>query len=104
MIISFSVDPKNDTVEQLSNYAKEKGIVQKKWNLLTGEKTKIYDLARKSFFVAELDKKVDNEIIHTENFVLVDPDKRIRGYYDGTNIKEVLKILDDIELLKKEYN
>ena len=104
MIISFSVDPKNDTVEQLSNYAKEKGIVQKKWNLLTGEKTKIYDLARKSFFVAELDKKVDNEIIHTENFVLVDPDKRIRGYYDGTNIKDVLKILDDIKLLKEEYN
>ena len=104
MIISFSVDPKNDTVEQLNNYAEEKGIVQKKWNLLTGDKTKIYDLARKSFFVAELDNKDDNEIIHTENFVLVDPDKRIRGYYDGTNIDEVLKILDDIKTLKNEYS
>tara|TARA_B100000963_G_scaffold61745_1_gene49767 strand:- start:104920 stop:105600 length:681 start_codon:yes stop_codon:yes gene_type:complete len=104
MIISFSVDPKNDTVEQLNNYAQEKGIDQKKWNLLTGDKSKIYDLARKSFFVAELDKKDDNEIIHTENFVLVDPDKRIRGYYDGTNIDEVLKILDDIKTLKNEYN
>ena len=104
MIISFSVDPKNDTVEQLNNYAKEKGIDQKKWNLLTGDKNKIYDLARKSFFVAELDNKDDNEIIHTENFVLVDPDKRIRGYYDGTNIDEVLKILDDIETLKSEYS
>ena len=104
MIISFSVDPKNDTVEQLNNYAEEKGIDQKKWNLLTGDKTKIYDLARKSFFVAELDNKDENEIIHTENFVLVDPDKRIRGYYDGTNIDEVLKILDDIETLKNEYS
>ena len=104
MIISFSVDPKNDTVEQLNNYAKEKGIDQKKWNLLTGDKNKIYDLARKSFFVAELDNKDDNEIIHTENFVLVDPDRRIRGYYDGTNIDEVLKILDDIKTLKNEYS
>ena len=104
MIISFSVDPINDTVEQLNNYAKEKGIDQKKWNLLTGDKNKIYDLARKSFFVAELDNKDDNEIIHTENFVLVDPDKRIRGYYDGTNIDEVFKILDDIETLKNEYS
>tara|TARA_B100000941_G_scaffold276816_1_gene239795 strand:- start:63 stop:746 length:684 start_codon:yes stop_codon:yes gene_type:complete len=104
MIISFSVDPKNDTVEQLNNYAQEKGIDQKKWNLLTGDKRKIYDLARKSFFVAELDNKDDNEIIHTENFVLVDPDKRIRGYYDGTNMDEVLKILDDIKILKNEYN
>ena len=104
MILSFSVDPKNDTVEQLNNYAQEKGIDQKKWNLLTGDKRKIYDLARKSFFVAELDNKDDNEIIHTENFVLVDPDKRIRGYYDGTNIDEVLKILDDIKILKNEYN
>ena len=104
MIISFSVDPKNDTVEQLNNYAEEKGIDQKKWNLLTGDKTKIYDLARKSFFVAELDNKDDNEIIHTENFVLVDPDRRIRGYYDGTNIDEVLKILDDIKTLKNEYS
>ena len=99
MIISFSVDPKNDTVEQLNNYAKEKGIDQKKWNLLTGDKNKIYDLARQSFFVAELDTKDDNEIIHTENFVLVDPDKRIRGYYDGTNIDEVFKILDDIAIV-----
>ena len=82
MIISFSVDPKNDTVEQLNNYAKEKGIDQKKWNLLTGDKNKIYDLARKSFFVAELDTK----------------------YYDGTNIDEVFKILDDIETLKNEYS
>ena len=104
MIISFSVDPKNDTVEQLNNYAEEKGIDQKKWNLLTGDKTKIYDLARKSFFVAELDNKDDNEIIHTENFVLVDPDRRIRGYYDGTNIDEVLKKLDDIKTLKNEYS
>ena len=70
---------------------------------MTGEKTKIYDLARKSFFVAELDKKVDNEIIHTENFVLVDKEKRIRGYYDGTNIEEMDRLLDDIKILLDSY-
>ena len=75
-----------------------------KWNLLTGDKKQIYDLARKSFFVAEIDKDSDsNDIIHTENFVLVDPDKRIRGFYDGTNLDEIKNLISDLSLLKGEY-
>ena len=67
LIVSFSVDPKTDSVAQLKKYAKEKGVDDLKWNLLTGDKKQIYDLARKSFFVAEIDKDSDsNDIIHTE--------------------------------------
>jgi|TARA_E500000331_G_C17112854_1_gene650424 protein SCO1/2 len=104
LIVSFSVDPKTDSVAQLKKYAKEKGVDDLKWNLLTGDKKQIYDLARKSFFVAEIDKDSDsNDIIHTENFVLVDPDKRIRGFYDGTNLDEIKNLISDLSLLKGEY-
>ena len=104
LIVSFSVDPKTDSVAQLKKYAKEKGVDDLKWNLLTGDKRQIYDLARKSFFVAEIDKDSDsNDIIHTENFVLVDPDKRIRGFYDGTNLDEIKNLISDLSLLKGEY-
>ena len=104
LIVSFSVDPKTDSVAQLKKYAKEKGVDDLKWNLLTGDKKQIYDLARKSFFVAEIDKDSDsNDIIHTEPFVLVDPDKRIRGFYDGTNLDEIKNLISDLSLLKGEY-
>ena len=104
LIVSFSVDPKTDSVAQLKKYAKEKGVDDLKWNLLTGDKKQIYDLARKSFFVAEIDEDSDsNDIIHTENFVLVDPDKRIRGFYDGTNLDEIKNLISDLSLLKGEY-
>ena len=104
MLISYSVDPENDSVDKLKEYAIEKGIIDSKWNLVTGDKKEIYDLARKSYFVAEINEDEGlNEIIHTENFVLIDPDKRIRGYYDGTNYQEINKLLEDIVILKKEY-
>ena len=92
------------TVEVLKSYSLEKGVDDSKWNLMTGEKKQIYDLARKSFLVA---KKIHNEqnhgMIHTENFVLVDKEKRIRGYYDGTNIEEMDRLLDDIKILLDSY-
>ena len=104
MLASFSVTPDVDTVEVLKSYSLEKGVDDSKWNLMTGEKKQIYDLARKSFLVA---KKIHNEqthgMIHTENFVLVDKDKRIRGYYDGTNIEEMDRLLDDIKILLDSY-
>ncbi len=104
LLISFSVDPETDSVPQLKKYAKEKGVDDFKWNLLTGDKKQIYDLARKSFFVAEIDEDSNsNDIIHTENFVLVDPDKRIRGFYDGTNLDEIRNLISDLRLLRGEY-
>ena len=102
MLASFSVTPKIDTVEVLKEYSSLKGVDDSKWNLMTGDKKQIYDLARKSYLVAKAIPDGKNHgMIHTENFVLVDRDKRIRGYYDGTNIEDMDKLLDDIQILIK---
>ena len=104
MLASFSVTPKIDTVEVLKEYSTLKGVDDSRWNLMTGDKKQIYDLARKSYLVAKAIPDGKNHgMIHTENFVLVDRDKRIRGYYDGTNIEEMNKLLDDIQILIKSY-
>ena len=105
MLASFSVTPKIDTVEVLKEYSTLKGVDDSKWNLMTGDKKQIYDLARKSYLVAKAIPDGKNHgMIHTENFVLVDRDKRIRGYYDGTNIEDMDKLLDDIQILLKSYD
>ena len=106
-ILSFTVHPEVDTVAQMKRYADEHGAIDGKWHFLTGEKTKLYELARKSFFVlkpAEAQNLGDagGDFIHTNNFVLVDREKNIRGYYDGTNPKEVDRLIHDIEHLLDE--
>ncbi len=104
MLASFSVTPKIDTVEVLKEYSTLKGVDDTRWNLMTGDKKQIYDLARKSYLVAKAIPDGKNHgMIHTENFVLVDRDKRIRGYYDGTNIEDMDKLLDDIQILIKSH-
>ena len=102
MLLSFSVTPKIDSVAQLKKYALEKGINDAKWNLLTGDKKQIYRLARESYFVVKEGQGI-NSMIHTENFVLIDPDKRIRGFYDGTDDEEIIELMEDIIILEKEY-
>jgi protein SCO1/2 len=104
LILSFTVDPETDTVEQMAKYAQNHGADAQKWKFLTGSKEDLYSLARKSFFVlkpaeAENQGDVGSDFIHTNNFVLVDQQKRIRGYYDGTSPKEVDKLIHDIHLL-----
>ena len=106
-ILSFTVDPKVDTVAQMKRYAVAHGADSKSWFFLTGTQEKLYELARKSFFVlkpAETENQGDvgSDFIHTNNFVLVDKEMRIRGYYDGTNSKEVDELIGDIALLVKE--
>ena len=102
MLLSFSVTPKIDSVAQLKKYALEKGINDSKWNLLTGDKKQIYRLARESYFVVKEGQGI-NSMIHTENFVLIDPDKRIRGFYDGTDDEEIIELMEDIIILEKEH-
>ena len=103
-LLSFSVTPEIDSVPQLKKYALEKGVKDEKWNLLTGDKKEIYTLARKSYFVAKEDGDGGpHDMIHTENFVLIDPDKRIRGYYDGTDRTAMQTLLEDMTTLKNEY-
>jgi protein SCO1/2 len=106
-IFSFTVDPDVDTVEQMKRYATAHQAKTGQWHFLTGEKADLYTLARKSFFVlkpAEAQNLGDagSDFIHTNNFVLIDPKLRIRGYYDGTNPQEVTDLIKDIDLLLQE--
>lgn len=107
-ILSFTVNPEVDNVERMKVYANEHGATGNKWHFLTGDKKDLYALARKSFFVlkpAEAQNLGDagSDFIHTNNFVLVDRKKRIRGYYDGTSSTSVDSLIHDIGRLLKEF-
>lgn len=102
LLLSHTVTPEIDSVAQLKKYALEKGVNDAKWNLVTGDKKEIYDLARKSYLAAKDVPYSDNDLVHTENFVLVDKKKRIRGFYDGTDSESIEKLLTDIKILEQE--
>ena len=103
MLLSHSVTPNIDTVAQLKKYAKEKGVIDRKWNLVTGDKKQIYELARKSYLAVKTDGTGDAyDMIHTENFMLIDKNKQIRGFYNGTEPNDIKQLLKDIETLKDE--
>lgn len=102
LLLSHTVTPEIDTVAQLKRYAEKKGVDDRKWNLVTGDKRAIYELARKSYLAAKDAPYNKYDLVHTENFVLVDKKRRIRGFYDGTDPKAIEELLEDIEILKKE--
>ena len=104
LLLSHTVIPEVDTVEQLKDYAIENNVDDSKWNLLTGDKKQIYELARKSYLAVEDSNFNEFDMIHTENFMLIDKEKQIRGFYDGTNSEEINRLLKDIEILKQSYN
>ena len=101
--LSHSVTPIMDSVPILRVYATQKGAIDGKWEITTGDKKHIYNLARKSYF-AVLDEGDggDQDFIHTEQFILVDKKKQIRGFYDGTDKNEISRIIKDVEILKNE--
>lgn len=106
-IMSFTVDPETDTPSQLKRYAEDHQYNPNQWYFLTGDKKDLYQFARQSIFVlkpAEAANLGDagSDFIHTNNFVLIDQEGRIRGYYDGTKEKEVNQLIADIRLLKDE--
>lgn len=104
LLLSHSVTPDIDTVAQLHRYAKEKGVNDTKWNLVTGDKKQIYDLARRSYLAVKDDGDGGPfDMIHTENFMLIDKERQIRGFYDGTNPDEIERLLNDIKKLKATY-
>ncbi|PWH85652.1 SCO family protein [Brumimicrobium oceani] len=103
-ILSFTVDPEVDDVSVMKAYAEKHNAEDGQWHFLTGKKEDLYSLARNSFFVlkpAEARNLGDagSDFIHTNNFVLVDEELRIRGYYDGTSSEEVDILMEDIALL-----
>lgn len=103
-LLSHSVTPRIDSVAQLKKYALEKGVLDEKWNLVTGDKKQIYELARKSYLAVKEDGDGGPfDMIHTENFVLVDKQRRIRGFYDGTKDEEIEKLLEDLDILRASY-
>lgn len=100
MLLSLSVTPKMDSVPVLREYADKKGVIDSKWNITTGDKKHIYELARKSYFaVVEQGDGGLQDFIHTPNFILVDKKKQIRGIYDGTDDDEILRLISDIRIL-----
>ncbi len=101
LLLSHSVTPEIDSVQQLKKYGIENNINENKWNLVTGDKKQIYDLARKSYLAVEDSEFGNFDMIHTENFILIDKKRQIRGFYDGTEKNEIIRLLSDIEILKK---
>ncbi len=100
MLLSLSVTPEIDSVSVLKKYAVEKGIEDSKWNITTGSKKHIYELARKSYFAVVDQGDGDlQDFIHTPNFILVDKKKQIRGIYNGTELSEVTRLIEDIHTL-----
>jgi protein SCO1/2 len=104
MLLSHTVTPEWDSVPVLKEYAKNKGVISGKWHLLTGNKDEIYSLAKKQYFAGDTIGyyQTGNEFLHTENFILVDKKRRIRGVYNGTLPLEIERLSDDILELKKE--
>ena len=104
ILLSHTVTPHMDSVEVLANYAESNGVVHNKWHLLTGERAEIYNLGRNAYFIEEdlRIEKSDDDFLHTENIVLVDKNKYIRGIYNGLNATAIQQLISDVKLLKEE--
>jgi protein SCO1/2 len=104
LFLSHSVTPTIDSVPKLKEYALDNGIMDKKWHLVTGNKKEIYDLGRKFYFVEEDlgEPKGIDEFLHTENFVLIDRNKHIRGIYNSLNRASLAQLIVDVKALQKE--
>tara|TARA_R110000744_G_scaffold27058_4_gene66231 strand:+ start:175 stop:831 length:657 start_codon:yes stop_codon:yes gene_type:complete len=102
MLLSLSVTPEIDSISVLRKYANDKGAIDSKWNITTGNKKHIYELARKSYFaVVEQGDGGMQDFIHTPNFILVDKKRQIRGVYNGTEDEEINRLMDDLRILIK---
>jgi len=100
MLLSHTVFPETDNVSVLKEYAIKNGVIDAKWNLVTGDKKQIYTMARKSYLAVKLGKPEElYDMVHTENFVLVDSKRRVRGFYDGTKKEDIERLIDDINFL-----
>jgi protein SCO1/2 len=102
-LLSHTVFPETDSVPVLKAYAVKNGVVDSKWNLVTGDKKEIYTMARKSYLAVKLGRPDQlYDMVHTENFILVDQKRRVRGFYDGTKKEDIQKLIEDINFLSAE--
>ena len=105
MLLSHSVLPDQDSVPVLKKYAVEKGVVDAKWNLVTGDKKEIYGIARKSYLAVKTGRTEElYYMVHTENFILVDTKRRVRGFYDGTKMEDIKRLIEDVKWLSENEN
>jgi protein SCO1/2 len=105
MLLSHTVMPHIDSVPVLKKYALEKGVIDSKWNLVTGDKKDIFYIARKSYLAVKTETEGElYDMVHTENFILVDKQRRVRGFYDGTKKEEIKRLIEDIRFLIDEKN
>ncbi|WP_422108000.1 SCO family protein [Winogradskyella sp.] len=104
LFLSHTVTPTKDSVPVLKNYARIHGVIANKWHLVTGDRTEIYNLGRNQYFVEnDLSEPKDlNDFLHTENFLLIDKDRHIRGIYNGLNRASMMQLIEDIKTLKNE--
>jgi len=104
LFLSHSVTPDMDSVPVLKKYAVKKGIISGKWHVVTGSLDEIYALAKKQYYAGDTVGyyQTGNEFLHTENFLLIDKHRRIRGVYNGTLPLEMQRLTEDIITLKKE--
>lgn len=103
-ILSFTVDPQTDSPARLKEYANQHKAMKGKWYFLTGDKVKLYSLAKESFFLTAMeDSLMEEGFLHSEQVILVDKEKRIRGFYDGTDHFEVKRLIEDIATLQVAY-
>lgn len=104
LILSHTVDPETDSVPVLRRYSKLHGVQDDKWLFVTGNKKDLYELARKGYLLnAEQGDGGEEDFIHTQNFALIDKERHIRGFYDGTDSLEVNRLIMDMKLLFEEY-
>ncbi len=104
MLLSHSVNPEKDSVPVLQIYARDVNVNYNRWKLLTGNKDEIYDLGRKYYFVEEDEgiRKGNDVFLHTENFILIDKQRHIRGIYNGLDPNSIENLIRDIRILKEE--
>lgn len=104
MLLSHSVNPEKDSVPVLQIFARDVNVNYNRWKLLTGNKDEIYDLGRKYYFVEEDEgiRKGNDVFLHTENFILIDKQRHIRGIYNGLDPNSIENLIRDIRILKEE--
>ena len=103
-ILSHTIDPMHDTVAVLHHFADRLGVSSNTWHFVTGDQDKIYEIGQTSYMVTAMeDKTSPGGFLHNGAFILVDPDRRIRGIYDGTNQDDVDRMMNDIPKLLTEY-
>jgi len=104
LILSHTIDPEHDTLSVLKDYAQRIGSNRKNWQFIWGNRDEIYRIAEEGYFVsAAADKTAPGGFIHSGGLILVDPELRVRGIYDGTDDESVNKLINDIEILQREY-